>query len=38
MGKDMYICLFTNHFQVSRIKIVLISFNDRFWQANNQDC
>ena len=37
MRKDMDICLFTNHFLVSRLKIMLISVNNRFWSANNHD-
>lgn len=34
----MDICLFTNHFPVSELKIMLISVNDRFGFANNHDC
>jgi hypothetical protein len=34
----MDICLFTNHFPVSELKIMLISVNDRFGFANNLDC
>jgi len=37
MRKDMDICLFTNHFLVSHLKIMLISVNDRFGSANNPD-
>lgn len=34
----MDICLFTNHFLVSRLKIMLISVNDQFESVNNRDC
>lgn len=37
MRKDMDICLFTNHFPVMGIKIMLISVNDLFGSANNQE-
>jgi len=38
MRKDMDICLFTNHFQVSQLKIMLISVNNLFGSANDMRC